>query len=177
MQYVQNLSQPIMIRTYAWYGVGRIAGSRSGSKLSWLRSICSRLPSLRPRLTSIRCVRARLGANLAHQRRHLVQLAGPDDQVDVRRPLENEPLILLGHAAEDADDFARMLALGVLEPAQRAVDLVFRVLADAARVEQDRVGVVRRWPSARNRLCAGWRRRARCRARSSGSRRFRCRVS
>ena len=40
MQYVQNLSQPIMIRTYAWYGVGRIAGSRSGSKLSWLRSIC-----------------------------------------------------------------------------------------------------------------------------------------
>ena len=36
-----------------------------------------------------------------------------------------------------------MLALGVLEPAERAVDLVFGVLADAAGVEQDRVGVVR----------------------------------
>ena len=75
-----------------------------------------------------------------------MQLAGADDQVDVRGALEDEPLIFLGHAAEDADDFAGMLALGVLEPAQGAVDLVFGVLADAAGVEQDRVGVVRASP-------------------------------
>ena len=31
MQYVQNLSQPIMTRMNAWNGVGRIAGSRSAS--------------------------------------------------------------------------------------------------------------------------------------------------
>ena len=36
-----------------------------------------------------------------------------------------------------------MFALGVLEPAEGAVDFVFGVLADAARVEEDRVGVVR----------------------------------
>lgn len=30
-QYVQNLSQPIWMRTNAWNGVGRIAGSRAGS--------------------------------------------------------------------------------------------------------------------------------------------------
>ena len=87
--------------------------------------------------------RRAFGANLAHERRHLVQLAGPDDEIDVRRPLEDDALVLLRHAAQDADDFVRVLALGVLEPAQCAVDLVLGVLPDAARVEQDRVGVVR----------------------------------
>ena len=37
-----------------------------------------------------------------------------------------------------------MLLLGVLQPAQGAIDFVLGVLADAARVEQDRVGFGRR---------------------------------
>jgi hypothetical protein len=52
--------------------------------------------------------------NLADQRGHLVQLPRPDDQIDVRRPLEDEPLILLSHAAQNADYFIGVLALGVL---------------------------------------------------------------
>ena len=80
-----------------------------------------------------------------------MQLPGADDQVDVRRPLEDQLLIFLGHAAEDADDLVGLLALGVLQPAQRAVDLVLGMLADAAGVEQDRVGVARACASARSR--------------------------
>ena len=64
-----------------------------------------------------------------------------------------------------------------LEPAEGAVDLVLGVLADAAGVEQDRVGLRRCRRSARSPRCAACRRPARCRARSSGSRRFRCRAS
>ena len=69
-----------------------------------------------------------------------MQLPRPDDQIDIRRPLEHEPLIFLRHAAEHADDLVRMVLLGVLQPAEGAVDLVLGMLADAARVEQDRVG-------------------------------------
>ena len=47
------------------------------------------------------------GGDLRDQRGHLVQLAGADDQVDVRRPLEDQLLVLLGHAAEHADDLVR----------------------------------------------------------------------
>ena len=106
--------------------------------------MASREPSLRPRLTSIRCVRiGAFCANFANEGGHLVQLAGADDQVDIRGSFENDALIFLGHAAEDADDFVWVLAFGVFEAAQGAVDFVFGVLADAACVEQDRVGVVR----------------------------------
>ena len=63
------------------------------------------------------------------------------------------------------------------EPAEGGVDLVLGVLADGAGVEEDDVGVGRRRRSARSPGGAGCRRPARCRARSSGSRRFRCRVS
>ena len=67
------------------------------------------------------------------------ELAGPGDHVDVRRPLQDEPLILLGHAAQDAD---RQLGLERLEgpdPPQGAVDLVLGVLPDGAGVVEDRV--------------------------------------
>ena len=38
------------------------------------------------------------------QQRELAELAGADDEIDVRRPAENARLILLRHAAEYADD-------------------------------------------------------------------------
>ena len=91
--------------------------------------------------------------------------------------LADQLLVLLGHAAEDADDLVGMALLVAAQPAEGAVDLVLGVLADAAGVEEDHVGVGRRRASARSPAGAGCRRPARCRARSSGSRRFRCRVS
>ncbi len=69
-----------------------------------------------------------------------------------------------------------MLLLVPAQSAELAVDLVLGVLADAAGVEEDHVGVVGFVRSTRSPAGAGCRRRARCRARSSGSRRFRCRV-
>ena len=138
------------------------------------RSIASRLPALRSRLTSIRGpLPAAISVN---QPGHLMQLAGTDDQIDIRRPLENQLLVFLGHAAQHADDLvADAFALTCFSPAERAVDLVLGMLADAARVEQDRVGLRRMSRPARSPPCAGWRRPARCRACSSGSRRFRYR--
>ena len=46
-------------------------------------------------------------ADFANERGHLVELAGADDEIDVRGALEDDALILLGHAAEDADDLVR----------------------------------------------------------------------
>ena len=48
----------------------------------------------------------------------------------------------------------RVVLLGVLQPAQGAVDLVFGMLPHAARVEQDRVGLGRRVDQLVARLCA-----------------------
>ena len=73
-----------------------------------------------------------------------MQLPRADHQVDVRGPLEDQLLVFLGHAAQHADDLVGMALFDVLQPAQGAVDLVFGVLADAAGVEQDRVGLLRR---------------------------------
>ena len=62
-------------------------------------------------------------------------------------------------------------------PAERGVRLLLGVLADGAGVEQDHVGVGRRVGEGVPLLAERARRPARCRARSSGSRRFRCRRS
>ena len=50
--------------------------------------------------------------------------------------------VLLGHAADDADDEIGPRLLGVLETAERGVDLFLGVLADAAGVEKNGVGGV-----------------------------------
>ena len=81
------------------------------------------------------------GGDFFQQPRHLVQLTGADDQIDVRRPLEDQLLILLCHAAQHADDLMRVAIFGVLQPSQGAVDFVFGMLPHAAGVEQDRVGL------------------------------------
>jgi hypothetical protein len=83
------------------------------------------------------------GFDVGDQIGNLMQLARADDQIDVRRTLENHPLIFLSHAAQDADDFVGILLLGILQTAERAINLVFGVLANTAGVEQDRVGVAR----------------------------------
>ncbi len=79
-------------------------------------------------------------AALGDQAGDFGQLPGADDQVDVGSPLEDQLLVLLGHAAHYADHLLRPAFFAVPQTAQLAVDLVLRVLADAAGVEEDRVG-------------------------------------
>ena len=51
------------------------------------------------------------GGHVFQQRRQLAQLAGPDHQIDVRGAAEDLLLVLLGHAAQHADDRAAGAAL------------------------------------------------------------------
>ena len=60
-------------------------------------------------------------------------------QIDVRGAIEDQLLILLGHAAHDTDDLVRACSLAEFQAAKLAVDLVLSVIAHAARVEQNRV--------------------------------------
>ena len=116
-----------------------------------------------------------LGGHFLQDLRQAVDLARPDDQVDVCGAAEDQVLVLLGHAAQDADDGFGLSLFQRTQAAQGAVDLVFGMLPHAARVVQDRVGVARTIDQLVARLDAGRKRSVRCPARSSGSRRFRCR--
>src|SRR5262249_36319996 len=59
--------------------------------------------------------------------------------IDMRRPFADEFLVLLRHAPEDADDLLRVSPLVVLERPEGAIDLVLRMLPDAAGVEEDHI--------------------------------------
>ena len=50
--------------------------------------------------------------------RELAELAGTDDQIDVRRAAEDRFLVFLRHAAHHADDQLRPMLLERLEPAR-----------------------------------------------------------
>ena len=80
-------------------------------------------------------------------------------------------LVLLRQAAGHDDLAAVLLALPRLQVPEVAVQLVVGVLADAARVEDDHVGVVLGVGARRARPPRADRRSARNRARSSGTRR------
>jgi hypothetical protein len=56
-----------------------------------------------------------------------------------RRPRHDGLALLAGHAAADADDQVGVLLLEVLHPAQVVEDLLLRLLAHRAGVEQDHV--------------------------------------
>lgn len=69
------------------------------------------------------------------------QLSRAADDVHVRRPLVDQFLVLLRHAAENADNLAGMALLVAAEPTQGTINLVLGMLAHAARIEQNHVGV------------------------------------
>ena len=48
---------------------------------------------------------------MIEQRRQLAELAGADDEIDMRGPAEDGCLVLLGHAADDADNQIGLLLL------------------------------------------------------------------
>ena len=75
------------------------------------RTTSRRLPSWRARLTAT--APAAAGSDLLDAAAALpMSWPGADDQVDVRSPLENQLLVLLRHAAQDADHLVRMAPLG-----------------------------------------------------------------
>ena len=84
---------------------------------------------------------ATAGEHVIDEAGHAVELARTDDEIDPGRPLADEFLILLGHAAEHADHEARTLLLFEADPAERGVDLVLRMLPHAAGVVEDGVGL------------------------------------
>src|SRR5262249_36921686 len=71
----------------------------------------------------------------------LPELPGAAHDVHVRGAAEDLLLVLLGHAAQNADDLRRVPLLVGAQTAERAVDLLLGVLADRAGVEEDHVGV------------------------------------
>ena len=83
------------------------------------------------------------GEDLLDDPWHAVELPGADDEVDPRGPGANQLLIFLGHAAEDADDQAGAGLLLLPHPTEGRPDLVFGMLADAAGVVEDGIGLGR----------------------------------
>src|SRR5262249_20224474 len=68
--------------------------------------------------------------------------AGPDDEVDVGRPLEDRRALLLRDAAAHAEDEARLARLQAPEAPELREDLLLRLLPDRARVEENDVGFI-----------------------------------
>ena len=73
--------------------------------------------------------------------RRAVDIVGAHHHVDVAGTLRDEILVLLGEATRHDDLTALALGLPGLEVAEVAVQLVVGVLANAAGVEHDDVGV------------------------------------
>ena len=80
------------------------------------------------------------GSHVFEQGWQLAQLPWADHQIDVRGAAEDLLLILLGHAAQHADDRVRIPLLDLFQPAQGAVNLILGMLPHAARVQQNHVG-------------------------------------
>ena len=85
-----------------------------------------------------------LRLDFLHDMRELVDLVGAEHEVDVRRALDERIALLLRHAARDAENQLRVLALEALDLADLAVDAVLRRLAHAARVDEDEVSLLHR---------------------------------
>ena len=87
-------------------------------------------------------LRAFAGGDFVDQIGNAGELAGADDQIDIGGPAEDELLVLLGHAAHDADDLFGVLLLEGPQAAEGGVGFVFGLFADGAGVEEDDVGRV-----------------------------------
>jgi hypothetical protein len=70
-------------------------------------------------------------------------LPGADDEIDIGRPLPDKFLILLGHAADDADDLAGILPLERGHPAHGGVRLLLGQFPHGTGVEEQHIGLGR----------------------------------
>ena len=76
------------------------------------------------------CVLATLRTNLFQQVGDLLKLSRPDNDIDIRRPIKNQLLIFLSHAAHDADDLLGIVFLFFAKTTQRTVGFVFGLFTD-----------------------------------------------
>ena len=131
MQNAQLLSQPIWIVTQALYDVSRRAGQRRREhRLIVDHGLGQDLGDRSIRL-----------GGLGKQFGGAVHVVGAHHDVDVTGPGGHEVLVLLRQTTRHDDLTTFALALPRLEVAEVAVQLVVRVLPDAARVEDHDVGV------------------------------------
>ena len=79
-------------------------------------------------------------ASALEQRRQRSHVVRAEHHVDPRSLVEDDRLVLLGEAAADGDLHALVLALGAREVAECSVELVVRVLAHRAGVDDHHVG-------------------------------------
>src|SRR5438105_7569344 len=69
----------------------------------------------------------------------MADVARPHDEVDPWRTIEEALPLLLRHAAADPDGQVAALLLQLAQTAEVRVDLLLRLIADRAGVEQDEV--------------------------------------
>jgi hypothetical protein len=157
------LEQPSITETKAFGPSARGSGRRSNFSISGKEtSICGTLPP----------------AQRVEHLRQPVQGLRAEHQVDVGRALADRLALLARHAAADADHQLRARCLPGPPAAELREDLLLRLLADGAGIQQQDVRILRPVGQARCRgMPAARPRCARSRTRSSGSRRSGCRAS
>ncbi len=84
---------------------------------------------------------AELGDEVVEVVGDVVEPLGADDEVEVGEGIEKVSAAVLGHAAEDADEKARVAALVLEEMAGLAEGLLLGLVAHGTGVEEDDVGV------------------------------------
>ena len=136
MQNVHELSQPIWIVTHAECRDSRRAGSAPVSPPAQAPPVDGSCSS------AISTIGRPVAPGRVEQRGRPAEVVGAEHDVDVPGPLDDQVAVLLGEAAADRDLQVGVGVLQGLEPAEVAVELVVGVLADAAGVEDDDVGVV-----------------------------------
>jgi hypothetical protein len=128
MQKVQNLEQPSMIDTKPRRPLTRSRRHRV-ELLDFREGDIDRRLALR--------------FALGDQLRQAVQGLRAEHDIDVRRAGDDGFALLAGDAAADADHQVRIQLLQVLDPAEVVENLLLRLLAHRAGVEQDDVGFFR----------------------------------
>ncbi len=79
--------------------------------------------------------------NLLHQFQHAANIQRAEDEIHIRRPLQNLASGTLRDAAAHANQHVRAILFDAFEAAQFTVKFLVRFLADAARVEQHQIGL------------------------------------
>ena len=93
--------------------------------------------------------RAAVAPRLVQQRRQAMQRLRPEDDIDLRRPLDDGLPFLARHAAADADEHVFPLRLDGLPAPQLVEHLLLRLVADGAGVEQQHIRLLRRFHHGR----------------------------
>jgi hypothetical protein len=88
-------------------------------------------------------------AHLADHRGQAVQGLRPEHEVDERRALQDRGALLARDATADADDQVGTLLFELAPAAEQREDLLLRLLAHGAGVQQQHVGMLCRVDGAR----------------------------